>query len=58
VPVHHVQRMAAHVAAGATRHIDVRFVNDVPFVNAAGFGFDVDVLERMRTRSSAIANFS
>jgi diacylglycerol kinase (ATP) len=49
VPVHHAPRMAAHVAAGATRHIDVGFVNDVPFVNAAGFGFDVDVLERMRT---------
>ena len=58
VPVHHVQRMAAHVAAGATRHIDVGFVNDVPFVNAAIFGFDVDVLERVRTRSNAIANFS
>jgi diacylglycerol kinase (ATP) len=49
VPVHHVQRMAAHVAAGATHVVDVGFVNDVPFVNAAGFGFDVDVLERMRT---------
>ncbi len=49
VPVHHVERMAAHVVAGATQQIDVGFVNDVPFVNAAGFGFDVDVLERMRT---------
>lgn len=49
VPAHHVERMAAHVATGAIRHIDVGFVNDVPFVNAAGFGFDVEVLERMRT---------
>jgi len=49
VPVHHVERMAAHVAAGATQKVDVGFVNDVPFVNAAGFGFDVEVLERMRT---------
>ena len=44
VPVHHVQRMAAHAAAGATHDVDVGFVNDVPFVNAAGFGFDVEVL--------------
>jgi diacylglycerol kinase (ATP) len=49
VPVHHVERMAAHVAAGVTHDVDVGFVNDVPFVNAAGFGFDVEVLERMRT---------
>lgn len=49
VPVHHAERMAAHVAAGTTHHVDVGFVNDVPFVNAAGFGFDVDVLQRMRT---------
>jgi diacylglycerol kinase (ATP) len=50
VPVHHVARMATHVAAGATQNVDVGFVNDIPFVNAAGFGFDVDVLQRMRTR--------
>lgn len=49
VPVHHVVRMARHIAAGATHAVDVGFVNDVPFVNAAGFGFDVEVLERMRT---------
>jgi diacylglycerol kinase (ATP) len=49
VPVHHVARMATHVAAGATHQVDVGFVNDTPFVNAAGFGFDVEVLERMRT---------
>ena len=48
VPVHDVHRMAAHVAAGATHIVDVGLVNDVPFVNAAGFGFDVEVLARMR----------
>lgn len=49
VPVHHVTRMARHIAVGATHDVDVGFVNDLPFVNAAGFGFDVEVLERMRT---------
>ena len=49
VPAHDVLRMAAHVAAGATHIVDVGFANDVPFVNAAGFGFDVEVLARMRT---------
>ena len=49
IPAHDVSRMAAHIAAGATHEVDVGFVNDVPFVNAAGFGFDVEVLERMRT---------
>jgi diacylglycerol kinase (ATP) len=49
VPVHNVPCMVAHVAAGLTHDVDVGFVNDVPFVNAAGFGFDVEVLTRMRT---------
>ncbi len=49
VPVHDVLRMADHVAAGLTHDVDVGYVNDVPFVNAAGFGFDVEVLQRMRT---------
>lgn len=49
VPVHQVDRMAGHVAAGRTHDVDVGFVNDVPFVNAAGFGFDVAVLERMQS---------
>lgn len=48
-PAHDVRRMVAHVAAGATQRVDVGFVNDVPFVNAAGFGFDVAVLQRMQT---------
>ena len=49
LPVHDVHAMAAHIAAGVTRDIDVGYVDDVPFVNAAGFGFDVEVLQRMRT---------
>ncbi len=49
LPVHDVQAMAQHIASGVTREVDVGYVDDVPFVNAAGFGFDVEVLQRMRT---------
>ncbi len=49
LPVHDVRAMAGHIAAGVTREVDVGYVDDVPFVNAAGFGFDVEVLQRMRT---------
>lgn len=49
LPVRDIDRMAQYVVTGATRDVDVGYVDDVPFVNAAGFGFDVDVLERMRT---------
>ncbi len=38
--------MASLIAAGRTRRVDVGMVGDRPFVNAAGFGFDVAVLER------------
>ena len=48
-PVHDVSAMVARVTQGHTQSVDVGFVDDVPFVNAAGFGFDVEVLERMRT---------
>ncbi len=50
-PVHNIGAMIACIARGRTRSVDVGFVDDVPFVNAAGFGFDVHVLERMRTPS-------
>lgn len=46
-PAHDVQAMAARVASGDTRLVDVGLVDDVPFVNAAGLGFDVEVLERL-----------
>ena len=49
LPVHDVHAMARHIAAGVTRDVDVGYIDDVPFVNAAGFGFDVEVLQRMRT---------
>lgn len=39
--------MAALLRAGHTRRIDVGFADGVPFVNCAGFGFDVAVLERL-----------
>lgn len=48
-PAHDIDAMVARITSGHTRTVDVGFVDDVPFVNAAGFGFDVDVLERMRT---------
>ncbi|WP_411281290.1 diacylglycerol/lipid kinase family protein [Gemmatimonas sp.] len=49
LPVHDVHAMARHTVAGVTRDVDVGYVDDVPFVNAAGFGFDVEVLRRMGT---------
>lgn len=47
-PSHDYEAMAALIAAGHTRAVDAGVVDDVPFVNAAGFGFDVAVLRRMR----------
>ena len=48
-PSHDVAAMTACVAGGRHGAIDVGTIDDVPFVNAAGVGFDVDVLQRMRT---------
>lgn len=50
-PSHDFVRMAELIARGRTRAIDAGSIDDVPFVNAAGFGFDVDVLERMQQAS-------
>ncbi len=47
-PSHDVGAMAALVGRGQSRRIDVGYIDDRPFVNAAGFGFDVEVLERMQ----------
>ena len=52
MPTQNIAVMAARVAAGATRAIDVGFVDDVSFVNAAGFGFDVHVLQLMQERGA------
>ena len=46
-PVHDYAAMAERIARGATRRVDVGRLAGRPFVNAAGFGFDVAVLERM-----------
>ncbi len=46
-PVHDYAAMAARIARGETRRVDVGRLAGRPFVNAAGFGFDVAVLERM-----------
>jgi diacylglycerol kinase (ATP) len=47
-PSHDYDAMAALIAAGRTRTVDAGLVDEIPFVNAAGFGFDVAVLQRMR----------
>lgn len=49
-PAHDVRAMTELVARRETRHLDVGYIDDVPFVNAAGLGFDVEVLERMLHR--------
>jgi diacylglycerol kinase (ATP) len=47
-PVHDYDAMAALAARESVRRIDAGAVDDVTFVNAAGFGFDVETLTRMR----------
>jgi diacylglycerol kinase (ATP) len=46
-PVHDYAATAERIARGETRRVDVGRLGGRPFVNAAGFGFDVAVLERM-----------
>ncbi len=46
IPQNDLRRCAEIVAAGKTRSIDVGRVEDRHFVNIAGFGFDIAVLER------------
>lgn len=46
-PSHDVDAMTACVARANMQAIDVGTIDGVPFVNAAGLGFDVNVLERM-----------
>jgi diacylglycerol kinase (ATP) len=47
-PSHDAEAMTARIAAGVTRLVDVGEIDGIPFVNAAGLGFDVEVLERMQ----------
>lgn len=46
-PAHDIQAMIARITRGHTRAVDVGLIDGVPFLNAAGLGFDVEVLERM-----------
>ena len=46
IPQNDLVRCAAIIAAGKTRPIDVGKVEDRHFLNVAGFGFDMAVLER------------
>lgn len=50
-PAHDVDAMATLIRRALSnptpRRIDVGIIDDVPFLNAAGFGFDVEVLQRM-----------
>jgi diacylglycerol kinase (ATP) len=50
-PSHDVAALAALVHRGRTRRIDLGLIGRVPFCNAAGLGFDVDVLTRMQRPS-------
>lgn len=56
-PAHDLHAMVSRIVRGHTRSVDVGLVDDVPFLNAAGLGFDVEVLERMHT-SSALSGTS
>lgn len=47
-PSQDAAQMTARIAAGVTRLVDVGEIDGIPFVNAAGLGFDVEVLERMQ----------
>jgi diacylglycerol kinase (ATP) len=47
-PAHDVAAMVARIAAGHTATVDIGIIDSVPFLNAAGLGFDVEVLERMQ----------
>lgn len=46
IPQNDLRRCAEIIAAGQTRSIDVGKVEDRHFLNIAGFGFDIAVLER------------
>jgi len=52
-PSHDFLAMAQLIGRGTSRAIDAGSVNGATFVNAAGFGFDVDVLRSIHTVPSA-----
>lgn len=47
-PAHDIPAMVERIAAGRTQPVDIGYINDVPFLNAAGLGFDVAVARRMQ----------
>ncbi len=49
LPAHDYLAMARVIANGHSRRIDAAEIDGVPFVNVAGFGFDVEVTSRIRT---------
>ncbi len=49
-PAHDVAAMARCIERGQVRTIDIGLIDNTPFVNAAGLGFDVAVLERMQQK--------
>lgn len=51
-PAHDFLAMSRRIAEGNTRAIDAGEIDGVPFVNAAGMGFDVEVLQRMQSPSA------
>ncbi|MBL0939204.1 MAG: YegS/Rv2252/BmrU family lipid kinase [Gemmatimonadaceae bacterium] len=50
-PSHDAHALAAMVNRGTTRRVDIGVIDGVPFCNAAGLGFDVEVLNRMQRPS-------
>jgi diacylglycerol kinase (ATP) len=48
-PVHDIEATAALIATDSTREVDVGTADDHTFVNSAGFGFDVEVLNHIAT---------
>lgn len=46
LPVRDYAAIARLIERGTVRRIDVGTIDDIPFVNAAGFGFDADVVAK------------
>lgn len=55
-PVHDYTAMANLVERGTVKRIDAGTVDDIAFVNAAGFGFDAEVIARMMARGAGNAD--
>ena len=51
-PAHDIHAMVQCITRAQTRPIDVGLIDGTPFVNAAGLGFDVAVLERMQQKQT------